>query len=291
MADVITIDRLLARAVIGLNEWERRAKQDVLVSARLHLDLAKVGYSDRVGDTLNYGTLIRQLLAHVEASERHTVEALATDVAGICLWHPIVQRAQTEVTKPAADRFVRSVGVSIERTREQLLQRAYIALGSNVEPEKHLPAAAERLGTIGEVVAASSVVRTRAVGTANGTGSEFCNAVAVVSTCLPAAEVRRQLKGIERELGRSPSSAEQGITIDLDLAMQGEQVINAADVRIPHPDVRERGYLARLLAEVEPGLRDPASGEALSAIAARLRDPSPARTDIRLTAQVPGARA
>ncbi|MFN7022283.1 MAG: 2-amino-4-hydroxy-6-hydroxymethyldihydropteridine diphosphokinase [Phycisphaerales bacterium] len=288
MADIISIDRLLARAVIGLNEWERRAKQDVLVTARLHLDLGRVGFSDRVGDTLNYGTLIRQLMVHVEASERHTVEALATDVAGICLWHPTVQRVQTEVTKPAADRFVRSVGVTIERTREQLLQRAYIALGSNVEPEKHLPAAAARLGTIGEVVAASPVVRSRAVG---GTGGEFCNAVAVVSTCLPAAEVRRQLKGIERELGRSPESAGHGITIDLDLAMQGEQVINAADVRIPHPDIRERAYLARLLAEVEPSLRDPSSGEALSAIAARSQDPIPTRTDIRITASVPGASA
>ncbi|MCC6322101.1 MAG: 2-amino-4-hydroxy-6-hydroxymethyldihydropteridine diphosphokinase [Phycisphaerales bacterium] len=265
MADVIHIDRLLARAVIGLNEWERRAKQDVLVSAKLWIDLRRVGYSDRVDDTLNYGTLIRQVLAHVEASERHTVETLATEVAGICLWDPVVGRARIRVAKPAADRFVRSVGVTIERTREELMQEAYIALGSNREGEKNLPAAASRLNSIGEVVRVSGVVQTEA---ANGRGGDYLNAAAVVRTCLPAAEVRRRLKAIERELGREADS--ESVKVDLDLSLLGGLVIDAGDVRIPHADVLTRPHVAALLAEVGPEVRHPGTGDTMRAIASGL---------------------
>lgn len=280
MADVIHIDRLLARAVIGLNEWERRAKQDVLVSAKLWIDLRRVGYSDRVDDTLNYGTLIRQVLAHVEASERHTVETLATEVAGICLWDPVVGRARIRVAKPAADRFVRSVGVTIERTREELIQEAFIALGSNCEGEKNLPAAVSRLNSIGEVVRVSGVVQTAAT---NGRGGDYLNAAAVVRTCLPAAEVRRRLKTIERELGREADS--ESVKIDLDLSLLGGLVIDAGDVRIPHADVLTRPHVAALLAEVGPEFRHPVTSRTVREIAAGLGGGSmKARSDVKLAA-------
>ena len=81
-------------------------------------DLAKAGQTDSIEHTVNYRTLTKQIISHVESSQRFTVEALATDIAGICLAQDGVASARVRVEKPGALRFARSVGVEIERTAD-----------------------------------------------------------------------------------------------------------------------------------------------------------------------------
>lgn len=113
--DRIEIKDLLVRGIIGLNDWERKAKQDILINITLFTDLRAAGKSDNIEDTVNYGTLIRKVMTHIESAERRTVEALAEDVSRICLSMEGVRRARTRIEKPWAERFARSVGVEIER--------------------------------------------------------------------------------------------------------------------------------------------------------------------------------
>ena len=118
MADVIFINDLSVRGVIGVNDWERQISQEVLINLALYTDLRAAGASDALGDSVSYSAVARRVQAHAESAARWTVEALAADLARICLEDPRVQRVRVRVEKPGAVRFSRSVGVEIERSRE-----------------------------------------------------------------------------------------------------------------------------------------------------------------------------
>ncbi len=113
--DQIQIKDLRVRGIIGINDWEREKPQDILMNITLTADLQASGESDDIADTVNYRTITKKVIQHAETSARFTVEALAHDVARICLEDPGVLRARVRVEKPGALRFARSVGVEIER--------------------------------------------------------------------------------------------------------------------------------------------------------------------------------
>jgi FolB domain-containing protein len=117
--DHIIIRDLLARGILGINDWEREQPQDILINLTLFCDLRRAGFSDDMADTVNYRTVTKSLLALVEGSTRYTVEALAADIAERCLEEPGVVRVQVRVEKPGALRFAHSVGVEIERARDE----------------------------------------------------------------------------------------------------------------------------------------------------------------------------
>lgn len=118
--DRIIIKDLLTRCIIGVNEDERKEKQDVVINIVLSVDLRKPGKTDRFDDTVDYRGIKKRVLAEVEKSSFYLVEALAEMVAGICLENPNVRQAQVTVEKPSALRFAKSVGVEITRDRSDL---------------------------------------------------------------------------------------------------------------------------------------------------------------------------
>jgi FolB domain-containing protein len=113
--DQIHIRDLLLRGIIGINDWEREKPQDILLNITLFANLQAAGKSDEIEDTVNYRTLTKQIIAHIESSARFTIEALAEDVAQICLADSRVVRVRVRIEKPGALRFAKSVGVEIER--------------------------------------------------------------------------------------------------------------------------------------------------------------------------------
>jgi len=117
MTDQIHIRDLLLRAVIGINDEERRDRQDVLINICLYADLRGPGTSDAIEDAINYRTLTKRIIQLVENSRFYLVEKLATEIAAICLDDLLVQRVKVRVEKPGALRFARSVGVEFDRTR------------------------------------------------------------------------------------------------------------------------------------------------------------------------------
>jgi FolB domain-containing protein len=116
--DLIEIRDLLLRGILGVNPEEREKKQDILVNLTLYVDLHPAGMSDNIADTANYRTITKHVVEHVETVKRFTIEALATDIAHLCMEDPRVTRVRIRVEKPGALRFARSVGVEIERGRE-----------------------------------------------------------------------------------------------------------------------------------------------------------------------------
>lgn len=113
--DTIFIKDLLIRGVIGISEREREQPQDILVNIEISTDISAAGKSDNVEDSVNYRTIAKKVLAHTESIKRYTVEALAEDIAQLCLEDKKVQSVKVRVEKPGAVRFSRSVGVEIIR--------------------------------------------------------------------------------------------------------------------------------------------------------------------------------
>lgn len=115
--DSIFISGLLIRAILGVNEDERREKQDILFDIVLHTDLRSPGTSDRFQDAIDYRALKKRIIALVEQSSFKLLEALAAAVADICLDDLRVDSVMVRVEKPTALRFARGVGVQITRSR------------------------------------------------------------------------------------------------------------------------------------------------------------------------------
>jgi FolB domain-containing protein len=116
--DTIEIDYLRLRCIIGFSPHERKDKQDVIISLRLRTDMRRAGETDNPDDAFNYRTVTKAIIAHVEQSEYFLVEKLATAIAHICVVDHDAEWVQVRVHKPGALRFADSVGVVIERKRE-----------------------------------------------------------------------------------------------------------------------------------------------------------------------------
>lgn len=115
--DTILIKDLLVRGILGLNDWERSKRQDILINVEIACDARRAGASDDIADSLNYRTLTKALIDYVESSQHYLIEALATELARICLREQGADRVRLRVEKPGALRFARSVGVEVERRR------------------------------------------------------------------------------------------------------------------------------------------------------------------------------
>ena len=118
MTNRILISDLSIRCIIGVNEDERREKQDVLINLAISADLNKACKSDRFEDTVDYRAIKKEIVKMVEDSAYHLVEALAEAIADLCLKFHGVLQVCVRVDKPAALRFARSVGVEITRNRK-----------------------------------------------------------------------------------------------------------------------------------------------------------------------------
>lgn len=116
--DKVFIKNLLTRGIIGVNDWERETPQDILINATLFTDTRYAAETDDINDCVNYSTVAKKLIKHAESAKRLTVEALAGDLAKICLEEEDVQKVIIRVEKPRAVRFAEAVGVEIERSRD-----------------------------------------------------------------------------------------------------------------------------------------------------------------------------
>lgn len=114
--DRILVRDLLVRGILGLNDWERKAKQDILVNLEIAVDAREAGRTDDMADSLDYRTVTKSIIQYVESSEHFLVEALAAEIARIVTVEHGAARVRVRVEKPGALRFARSVGIEIERT-------------------------------------------------------------------------------------------------------------------------------------------------------------------------------
>jgi FolB domain-containing protein len=118
MSDKILIKDLLIRGIIGIHDWEREKKQDILINVEMEADCRPAGLSDDFQDAVDYRAVAKSIISLVETSEFFLVEKMAEEIAAICLENPKVDLARVRVEKPGAVRFSKSVGIEVERRRD-----------------------------------------------------------------------------------------------------------------------------------------------------------------------------
>lgn len=140
---------------------------------------------------------------------------------------------------------------------------AAIALGSNLgDRQANLRAALARLGGLPgtRLLRASDFMENPAVDSPDGAG-DFLNAAALLETELPAKALMESLLVIERELGRRRDVPNAPRTIDLDLLLYGEQIIDEETLKVPHPRMHQREFVLWPLLQIAPKAKDPRTGE------------------------------
>ena len=121
--DRIFIKDLLVRGIIGINPDEREKIQNILINITIFTDTRRTAQTDNLEYSVNYGILARKIKSHAEQAARLTVEALAQDLADICLKEDGVKRTIVRVEKPEAIQSARSVGIEIERSKDETISR------------------------------------------------------------------------------------------------------------------------------------------------------------------------
>jgi dihydroneopterin aldolase len=116
--DRIHIRDLRVMGIIGVRPDERLDPQEILVNATLWVDTAAAAASDDIADTVNYRTVNKALIAHIEAGRPMLVERLAQELVEVCFaTDRRIRAVEMTVEKPGALRSARSVGITIHRSR------------------------------------------------------------------------------------------------------------------------------------------------------------------------------
>ncbi len=113
--DLVLIEGLEVRTVIGIYDWEREIRQTVRLDLEMAWDISKAGKSDNIEDTLDYKSVSKRLIDFVEASEFGLIESLAEHCAKIIRDEFDVPWLRLKMSKPGAVRGSENVAVLIER--------------------------------------------------------------------------------------------------------------------------------------------------------------------------------
>ncbi|MEC7815441.1 MAG: dihydroneopterin triphosphate 2'-epimerase [Pseudomonadota bacterium] len=113
----VRIKDLLLRAYIGIKEEEINNQQDVVINVTLTYDATDAINRNEIEAALNYRTITKQIIAHVDGQRFALLERLTHEVLSIVMEHNAVQWAQVEIDKPHALRYAESVSVRLEATR------------------------------------------------------------------------------------------------------------------------------------------------------------------------------
>ncbi len=167
--------------------------------------------------------------------------------------------------------------------------RAYLSLGSNIDPETNLPAAVRELQRFGRIAAVSQVWETEPVGFADQ--PNFLNAALLLETALSPEELQFEVVvEVETVLGRirDPHNKNAPRTIDIDLALFNRDVLELEQRQIPEPNILNRAFVAIPLSELDPDYLHPLENRTLAEIATEFENERPSmqlRVDVILLAR------
>jgi len=257
MTDQIEISAIRTVAIVGALPHEREIPQPLQIDLTLDVDLGDAGRSDDLDDTVHYGWVADQVVAVVSESKDVLLERLAARVADEVLTFDRVEAVTVTLTKlrPPIAVDAASTAVRINRTRSTAAvaakssHRAFIALGSNLGDRREFL----RMGVAGleRVVAMSQVYETDPVGGPDDQGA-YLNMVVEIETPLDPFALLRRCQRLEGEAMRQRVVHWGPRTLDVDIIMYDDAVIETADLVLPHPHFAERRFVLTPLAEIAP---------------------------------------
>ena len=268
--DIIEINNLRLRAIIGFSSHERNEPQDVVINLRIGTHRRLAGETDNPKDAYNYKTITKAIIREVECSRYNLVEKLAEEIARLSIIDYQASYIEVKVHKPGALRRSDTVGIRIERRPQDYAKNVvYVSIGSNISPEKNLRGALRRLRKYTTVLALSPVYLTEPRG--DGAQGYFLNMAAKVHTHRSPLRFKTEVTDrIETELRRvrDPKNKNAPRTIDLDISLWNSDALEFGEKpwKVPDEDIVHFAHVAIPLADIAPDYLHPIEGKTLAAI-------------------------
>jgi dihydroneopterin aldolase/2-amino-4-hydroxy-6-hydroxymethyldihydropteridine diphosphokinase len=257
MPDQIIIRDLEIYSNHGVYKEEKVLGQKFLVSAILHTDTKRAGVSDNIDYSVDYGKVCGRIADVMETNTFDLIERVAETVAKtILLEFPLVRKLEIEVKKPWAPigMPIQSVSVKISRG----WHRAYIGMGSNMgDRMEYISTAIDRIEEQEDtkVMHVSELIETKPYGGVEQ--DDFLNGCIAVDTLKEPMELLDFLMDIEKQAGRKRKVHWGPRTLDLDILMYDDLVMNERELTIPHKEMHKRMFVLEPLAEIAPYLMHP----------------------------------
>ena len=115
MHDAILVKDLLARSTVGVDWWERRRPQNLLISFELEYDVRRCAITDNIAHTVDYSQASRSVLQLAEHKEFRCVEALCLELCRLCLRDFGIQRISVNVAQPNLSLYARVISTNMVR--------------------------------------------------------------------------------------------------------------------------------------------------------------------------------
>ena len=258
--DKITIKDLEVFAKHGVFPEENALGQKFIISATLYTDTRKAGRTDELSYSIHYGEVSHLIKKIAEENTWKLLEKVAEELArSILLQYPLTKRADITIKKPWAPIGLPLDTVSVEISRAW--HTAYIALGSNMGDKKaYLDQAAAMLqeNPDCEVIRVSRYLTTKPYGGVEQ--DDFLNGALELHTLLSPEELLDLLHEIEQKAHRERLVHWGPRTLDLDILLYDDLVLDTPDLHIPHAEMHLRDFVLIPMAEIAPWKRHPLTG-------------------------------
>lgn len=255
--DCIEIRELEVYCHHGVLKEENVLGQKFLVSIILYTDTKMAGVSDDLEQSVDYAKVSYFVKERMEEKNFKLIEAAAEYVAEkVLLSFPLIQRIQVEIKKPWAPILLplETVSVTIERG----WTKVYLSIGSNMgNREEHLQTALQRLQRERTIrgIRVSDWIETEPYGYLEQ--ASFLNAAVELETIESPDSLLKILQKIETEGGRERTVHWGPRTIDLDIVLFGDVIMQTETLTIPHREMHLREFVLRPLAQLAPWVSHP----------------------------------
>ena len=259
--DEIRIERLEVFAHHGVFPEETRDGQVFYVNATLFTDVHKACEEDNLAYSIDYGDVCFFITEWMQGNTCLLLEAVAEKLArAILLKYDLISELDLEILKPHAPIKLPFGCVSVKVHRGW--HRSYIGLGSNMgDRERYIRGAVEALEThpLARVKGVSELIVTKPYGGVEQ--EDFLDGILELETLLGPEELLETLQKIESAAGRKREIHWGPRTLDLDILFFDAVCYRSKTLVIPHPDLQNRLFVLKPLAQLAPYMRHPATGK------------------------------
>ena len=255
--DKIEIKELEVFANHGVYPEENVLGQKFVISATLFTRTRLAGLTDELSASINYGEVSHMITDFTRKHTYKLLESLAENLAEMLLCSLSgLEKITLKIEKPWAPVGLPLKTVSVEITRKW--HTAYIAFGSNMGDKKaYLDRAVALLDAADDcgVIRVSDYLVTEPYGGVEQ--DDFLNGALELKTLLPPYELLNLLHEIEADANRERIIHWGPRTLDLDILLYDDEVIDAPDLHIPHIEMHLRDFVLIPMAEIAPWKRHP----------------------------------
>lgn len=254
----------------GVFPEENRLGQKFIINATLYIRTREAGLKDDLTKSVHYGEVSHFMARYMTEHTFGLIEAVAEQMArAVLLQFPAMQKITLEISKPWAPIGLLLDAVSVEITRGW--HSSYVAVGSNLgDRETYIRRGIASLNSREDCVVerVSSLIPTKPYGVEEQ--PDFLNGMIELRTLLFPEELLGVLHEVEQEAKRERKVHWGPRTLDLDIIFYDDRVVDKENLMIPHPDMQNREFVLKPLAELVPYLRHPLIGKTVEQMLAEL---------------------